>query len=214
MPNAVVAIDSVSALCSEKLMTDGIGTSDYGSGNRLIAQFCDILAPVVTINNTILIGIIHFYANTSGYGAAKVEKAASRWKYQADVALQCKGFKPWILGDKETGKQIGQEVEWLVKTSALGPPGAKMTSFIQYGVGVDKVYEIMKVAEEFGLVDVSGAWTTFCYLANHQDLLAGTQWEGKEKVQFQGGQKAYEALANQAGFYEALLLDMRERVGL
>ena len=43
-------------------------------------------------------------------------------------------------------------------TSAIGPPGQKVTSHIKYGRGIWKEMELADLMIDFGLVQKSGAW--------------------------------------------------------
>ena len=73
--------------------------------------------------------------------------------------MRAKRFSPWLL-EKENN-QIGQEVEWQVVCSALGPPGATTTSYIRYGEGIDKYMELFNLAVDIGIISKGGAWYTF-----------------------------------------------------
>lgn len=191
--NAIVVIDSVSALCNPKLISDGLGTSDYGSGNKLISQFCDLNAATVPLNKAVVVGIVQYYANTSGMGGPK-EKSASRWKYQADVWLQLKYYERWMSGSGDNASQVGQKIHWVVKTSAIGPPGGKAESYLRYGAGIDKNYELFVAAKDLGLVSGAGSWVTLDYLAEKPELLDGTPYEGKAEVKVQGAEAAVNLL--------------------
>lgn len=217
VPGCLVIIDSVSAMMNQKLLTDGLGSSDYGAGNRVIGQFCDSNEAVVPLNDCLVLGIIHYYANTSGMGAAKNEKAASRWKYQSDCAIQCKGFQFWRNGGNDT-PPIGLETDWLVKTSAIGPPGQKGKSFIRFGVGIDKIYELTLIAQDFGLIEASGSWFSLSFLNNveektRKEILTNTELEDKQEYKLQGGFKVSQFLENNPLVCEQLSIQLRGMLG-
>jgi hypothetical protein len=193
VPGGVLLIDSVSSLLGAKLAQDGLGASDFGSSNKIVADFCTLNAPVVKTNDNICVGIVQYYTNTSGYGKKWVEKAAKKWQYQADVQLQVDSYKPWRVGASEDSEQIGHEITWLIKTSALGAP-SKVESFHRFGIGIDKSYELFLIAHGVGLVTGIG-WYTFNFLADKPDLLKGTDFEEKGEVKVQGKEKALALLA-------------------
>ena len=58
-------------------------------------------------------------------------------------------------------------MHWQVATSAIGPPGQKVSSHIKYGRGIWKEMELADLLVDFGLVGKSGAWLT---LPNEEKL--------------------------------------------
>lgn len=202
VPGGVLIIDSISALCNPKVFSDGLGTADYGSGNKLLAQFCDMMAPVVKVNDSVIIGIVQYYANTTGRGADWNEKAAKRWKYQSDFILQCKYTEKYPKGDDVD--QVGQILHWLIKTSGEGSPNRKCESLLRYGVGVDRIYEAFMLGQSVGLVSGKG-WYNFDFLADKPELLVGTEFESKGAVKVQGAENCVGVLRSHPVWAEALL---------
>lgn len=210
-PGGVLVIDSFSSLLSPKLLSDGLGASDFGKNNQYIAQFCESMAPVVKTNDNIVIGILQYYTNTSGYGKKFAEKTAKKLAYQADVQLQIKNSTPWTVGAKEDGELIGQYQDWIIKTSGIGKPGS-ITSYIRYGIGIDKVQELFLLATSLGLIEKGGAWYNFVYL-EAQDLVS-TEYAGKDEVKIQGEAKCNAALEEYPQWLVKLELKVREFLGI
>lgn len=218
-PGCVLIIDSVSALVDSRVLDGGIGTETRGSGAKLVSQFVDVVQGIVPINKNIVCGVTHIIANTSGFGASKVEKAANRWLYQADIRLKATHFDRWAVGatkdNPESGTQIGQIVHWLVQCSALGPPGMKAEGYIRYGVGVDKTYELFENAKAANMIEQSGAWYTLAFMKNHLDLLGVSEWtpEVEKTVKAQGGEKIYQLLSDNPKWMQALQTDITTFLG-
>lgn len=195
--NCVVIIDSISALCDEKVASGGIGTETRGHGAKLVTQFCDTLANAVRINKCIVIGMVHMGANVSGYGSPWVEKAAQRWHYQADVKLRVKNIKPqfWTDGDNKT---VGQKINWICDTCALGRPNGEVEGYIRYGIGVDKLKELIEQAETLGLIEKSGSWFTItCMKDVDKDY-------DEKKYKAQGAEKLYAMISADTLLIETL----------
>ena len=174
-PGSVIIIDSYSALCTEAEITSDMGKMQRADGAKLLAKFCRKVANVIPVNKNIVIGITHLMGNPTGYGAEFKEKSGQAIAYQTDIKLRAKSFKSWTIGTDNT--QIGQEVEWQVICSALGPPGGQITSYIRYGQGVDKQTELISIGCDLGLINKAGAWYTLSFL------------DQKEKTKFQGTEK-------------------------
>lgn len=186
VPNAFIIIDSISALCDEREMTDGVGTETRGGGAKLFSQFCRLNNQKVPIQNTIVVGITHQIHNTSGIGPTKVERAAEMWKYQCDYQLRTVMKTPWKVGERSVGYQVKLEC----KTSRTGPPGLAIDSYVRFNLGIDDLFELMQFGMAMGSIKKSGAWLSLEFLREFPELL-----EDPEKVpQFQGGDKACEAL--------------------
>lgn len=198
VPGSVVIIDSYSALCTEAEITSDMNKMQRADGAKLLAKFCRKVANVIPVNKNIVIGITHLMGNPTGYGAEFKEKSGQAIAYQTDIKLRAKTFKPWTIGSDTT--PVGQEVEWQVMCSALGAPGASMTSYIRYGQGIDKYTEIAQLASDFGIINKAGAWFTMIHL--------------EDKPKFQGLEKVKRYISENPEVYEDLLKQVKEMMGV
>jgi RecA/RadA recombinase len=188
-PGAVVVIDSVSQLVTSGEMENELNKQDRAPGATLMAKFCRRLSNVIPVNDIILIGVLHFVANTSGYGKAKFASGGNKIKYAMDVGLECKKFSIVREGGAEEGQPIGQEVDWITTSTAFAPPGQRATSMITFGIGIDELYEMVEMGIEFGFITQSGSWLKMTYM---QDVVDEKTWgKGKDagkKFNVQGKQ--------------------------
>lgn len=198
VPGCVLIIDSYSALCTEAEITSEMDKMQRADGAKLLAKFCRKVANVIPVNKNIVIGITHLMGNPTGYGAEFKEKSGQAIAYQTDIKLRAKTFKPWLLSADST--QIGQEIEWQVICSALGPPGGNITSYIRYGQGVDKYTEAISLASDMGLIHKGGAWYTLTSLP--------------DKPKFQGTEKVRNYLLENPNAYDDLVKNIKETMGL
>jgi recombination protein RecA len=198
IPGSVVIIDSYSALCTEAEITSDMDKMQRADGAKLLAKFCRKVANVIPVNKNIVIGITHLMGNPTGYGAEFKEKSGQAIAYQTDIKLRAKSFKPWVLSADSS--QIGQEIEWNVICSALGPPGGSITSYIRYGQGIDKQMEIINLASDIGIIHKGGAWYTLTSV--------------EDKPKFQGTEKLRAYLMENPSAYESLLVSVKETMGL
>ena len=198
VPGSVVIIDSYSALCTEAEITSEMDKMQRADGAKLLAKFCRKVANVIPVNKNIVIGITHLMGNPTGYGAEFKEKSGQAIAYQTDIKLRAKTFKPWVLS--ADSNQIGQEIEWQVVCSALGPPGGQITSYIRYGQGIDKYMEAICLASDMGLIQKGGAWYTLTALP--------------DKPKFQGTEKVRSFLLENQQAYEDLVKAIKETMGI
>jgi len=194
IPGSVLIIDSYSALCTEAEITSDMDKMQRADGAKLLAKFCRKVANVIPVNKNIVIGITHLMGNPTGYGAEFKEKSGQAIAYQTDIKLRAKSFKPWTLSADST--QIGQEIEWQVICSALGPPGASITSYLRYGQGIDKHMELINFAVDLGLISKGGAWYTY------------------DKEKFQGMEKLRQYFIDHTEQYKKLESDVKQTMGI
>lgn len=193
-------IDSYSALCTEAEITSDMDKMQRADGAKLLAKFCRKVANVIPVNKNIVIGITHLMGNPTGYGAEFKEKSGQAIAYQTDVKLRAKTFKPWTISADST--QIGQEVDWQVICSALGPPGATITSYIRYGQGIDVHMESIMLACDIGLINKGGAWYTLDFL------------EEEKKQKLQGSEKIRQFLIENPLAYKKLNEAIKKTMGI
>ena len=198
VPGSVIIIDSYSALCTEAEITSEMDKMQRADGAKLLAKFCRKVANVIPVNKNIVIGITHLMGNPTGYGAEFKEKSGQAIAYQTDVKIRAKTFKAWSLG--QDGTQIGQEIQWQVVCSALGPPGGTITSYIRYGEGIDKYTEAINIGADIGVIAKGGAWYTL------------TSSENKPK--FQGVEKVRTFLLEHPKEYEELVTSIKSMMGI
>lgn len=194
IPGCVLIIDSYSALCTEAEITSDMDKMQRADGAKLLAKFCRKVANVIPVNKNIVIGITHLMGNPTGYGAEFKEKSGQAIAYQTDIKLRAKTFKPWVLSADST--QIGQEIEWQVICSALGPPGGSITSYLRYGQGIDKHTELISLAIDIGLINKGGAWYSY------------------EKEKFQGMEKLRQYFVDNHDQYTKLQDSVKETMGI
>jgi RecA/RadA recombinase len=198
VPGSVLIMDSYSALCTEAEITSDMDKMQRADGAKLLAKFCRKVANVIPVNKNIVIGITHLMGNPTGYGAEFKEKSGQSIAYQTDIKLRAKSFKPWILSADST--QIGQEIEWQVICSALGPPGGVITSYLRYGQGIDRYMEAITLAADMGLIHKGGAWYTLTSL--------------EDKPKFQGAEKVRNFLLENPKAYEDLVATIKDTMGV
>ena len=197
-PGSILIIDSYSALCTEAEITSGMDKMQRADGAKLLAKFCRKVSNVIPVNKNIVIGITHLMGNPTGYGAEFKEKSGQAIAYQTDIKLRAKSFKPWTLN--ADSNPIGQEVEWQVICSSLGAPGGKITSYIRYGVGIDRQMELLTLASDIGLINKGGAWYTL-------DFIDG------DKIKLQGAEKVRQYLIDNPEHYIKLQKDVKGIMG-
>jgi recombination protein RecA len=209
-PGCVVIFDSASALCDEAELNEGIGYQNRGGANKLVAGFCRQMANVVPVMGSVVWLVMHVQKEQGPFGGW-TESGSKKALYQADVKIRCLFSRAWKVDDK----QVGQQVNWLIESSAIGPPGGKVESWLRYGIGYDRAYELLQLGEQLGLIAKSGAYYTLTYMSGHLDLLGVPEWsdEVAKSVRAQGGEAVYQMLREHPAWVDALAKDVAAMVG-
>jgi RecA/RadA recombinase len=211
VPHAVIVIDSISSLVTEGEMVNELNKKDRAPGATLMAKFCRRLSNTIPVNDIILIGILHFYANTSGFGKHKLVGGGTKLKYAYDVGLECKGFKFMREGGLEEGRPIGQSVDWITTSTAFAPPGQRGTSMITYGIGIDELYEIVEMSIELGFVQQNKAWFRMAYMEDH---VSAEEWKDGKPFNVNGKEKLVNRIRENEHERELLIKDFHMMMGI
>ena len=210
-PKCLLIIDSESALCDDKELDTGIEYQNRGGVNKVFAGFIRQVSNVIPVQNSIVWCIRHLTQSQSQFGTSWNEKGAMTTQYQADVQMRIKFDKAWCVGSGDKQKQVGQEVHWLIESSALGRPHLEAVSFIRYGTGIDGAYEMINLALDTGLITKAGAWLTADFMKRHLPLLGIEEWneEANKQIKAQGVDKMLTLLNENPSWLQALIQEVK-----
>lgn len=202
VPNVVIIFDSISRLCSEDTLTTSMDdTAGVAADARLFSRFINIASNLVPLNKAIFIGITQQISTIKKMGPQSAERAAKAWKYQCDYQL-----RPIIKADWPSGKSsAGFTITWVCNTSPLGNPGLKADGYLRFGLGFDRLMELIMMAIKAGLIKQAGAWYSLTFLDRdeYKHLFSG------EVPRFQGGDKLYAGIKDRPEWRDALAGEVR-----
>jgi recombination protein RecA len=215
--NSLIIIDSLSSLCSESELSNPVSGQTRLINPRILASFCRKCQSKIAVRDCAMLGINHIISNTSGMPGAKTTMVDSGIKvqYAADMILHVKYFKPWVVNDE----CVGLEVFWNVVNSGLTKPHTKVTSYIRFGQGIDKVMEIFQLGKEFAAIEQSGAWYigTALIQSDHEEVKkyisdnnATSESEITSLFRFQGEAKFCEFLSQHPVFIDVIYKYIKE----
>lgn len=160
--NALLVIDSFSSLSpSNEMNAAGYDGIPPGGANKLVGTWCRRMAPIIPVNNNLVIGIAQVYA-AIGEKVKWATALPNKAKFARSTGLKCTHTEPILAGSGDAARQVGQVAHWIVERSACGPPGAKFASRIRYGEGLDRLGELVEIGTSLRLVEKSGNWLSYC----------------------------------------------------
>jgi recombination protein RecA len=208
----VLVIDSISSLIPEKDLDGDINGMTRPGLPKILSDFVKKMGQIVPNQKCLIIMITHMITNTSGYGVGKMADGGVKIQFQSDTRMEIKSVSPWeIGGNKDTKQVIGLKVTWKIIWSSIGSPYKECESWIRFGHGIDKIQEIIMIAGEMGLINVSGSWYNLDYLDTPEAKLeAGL--ESDAKLNLQGQEKVYNFLSANPKSYEILEKKVKEMI--
>jgi recombination protein RecA len=154
----LIVVDSVAALTPRAEIDGEMGDSHMALQARLMSQAMRKLTAVAARTQT-AIAFINQLRQKIGvvYGNPETTTGGNALKFYASVRLDIRK-----IGVLKNGEEvIGTKTRVKVVKNKVAPPFREAEFEILYGVGVNKLGEIVDLAEKGGLVDRSGAWYAY-----------------------------------------------------
>ena len=160
-----IALDSIGALESRKMLDDGLKgdvKADQGGLQKKIKRIMKLLVGIVKQQDSIAFSAGHYYGNPTGYGDADQIGGGKYPKLAADYIITLKKTQlyanPNAKRAAERGETLGTRIYAATLKNRFCPPFQEAVFEINYIDGVNKVAGIVEVAQELGLVVKSGSW--------------------------------------------------------
>ena len=172
----IVVVDSISALLPAIYFDkDGDDLKQLQDTKQIGAEAKDMTHAVKMLNyankNTLLVLISQQRNQFGSMHASHIPTGGMAVKFFSSTVIklwsseaEANQIKDDIqVGDKFIQQKVGRPVNWIIDYNKLGPPNLSgQYDFYYQGnhVGVDRVAEILDVAEMMGRVERGGAWYT------------------------------------------------------
>lgn len=159
----VVVIDSVAALVPKAELEGEMGESKMGLHARLMSQALRKLTGTVHKNNVLLIFINQLREKIGVmYGDPSVTTGGNALKFYASVRLNVTRSLTADNSVLDKNKEkIGNQTTVKIVKNKIAPPFRKAEFDILYGIGIDKIGEIIRLAKTDGLVKKWGDSITY-----------------------------------------------------
>lgn len=190
----IVIVDSVAALVPLKELEGEIGDSFVGLQARMMSQACRKMSGVLKKSNALLIFINQYRASIgmSGYGGpSRVPSGGKALDYYSSIKLDVARTKS--LSDKE-GVVGANRTKVQVIKNKLAPPYRVAEFDIVFGLGINRLGEIIDCGIQVGAIEKGGAWYT----------IRGEKIQGREAV--------IEYLSENPRISDELEREVRERI--
>lgn len=154
----VVTLDSVAALVPQAELDGDMGDSHMGLHARLMSQALRKLTHSIAKYKTCVIFINQIRQKIGvTFGNPETTTGGNALKFYASVRLDVRR----IGSIKDNGKQIGNEVKITVVKNKVSTPFQTAMICLMFGIGVDKLGEIIDLGTTAGLFEKSGSWYSY-----------------------------------------------------
>lgn len=183
----LVVIDSIAGLVPTALLNGEAGDAHIGLTARLLSSQVNILKNICKQTGCILFCINQIRSNIGGYGAATTTPGGFAIPFYASQRIELAR----VGSEKEGETQVSNKVKITCKKNKVALPFKACQIIIRFGVGIDKVMEIVNMGIDLGVLSKKG---TYIYY-------------GEEKIGF-GFPKARKRLLEDVKLFEKIKKDV------
>jgi recombination protein RecA len=153
----LIIIDSDSSLIPKKVIEGDIGESAIGKKALLNNLSYPKLKSALSTNNVCVVVISQFREKIGVmFGDPRTTQGGHALKFYTDVRMEIN--KSLV---KEGEEVYGHKATIKVVKNKMAPPFRKVDFEIVFGKGIDRDAEIVKLADEFGVINIYGKKVTF-----------------------------------------------------
>lgn len=153
----VVVIDSVAALVPKTEIDGEVGDSKMAPQARMMGQALRMLTADVAKTDTCLIFVNQVRSNIGGYGPSEVTTGGNSLKFYASIRIDIRR----IATNKDGDEAVSNRVRVKVIKNKVSTPFKQVEFNIEFGVGIDKLDELIDIAVDLGIINKAGSWFSY-----------------------------------------------------
>lgn len=151
---SLVVIDSQTAAAPKAILEGEMSDSTISLQARLNSKFCLKVRGLLSLHGCSLIFVSQLRDNIGSMsGETAITTGGKAIRFYSDVR-----WKIWKLNDKD--HELNKTTIDVVKNKIANPYGKAVVNIL-WGIGFDKMGEILSYAEDFGIIKRGGAWYSY-----------------------------------------------------
>lgn len=154
----MIVIDSVAALVPKAELEGEVGDHHVGAQARMMSQSMRMIVGAVNKTGCMVVFVNQIRMKIGVmFGSPETTSGGRALQYAASQRLDIRRIG--AIKDKED--IIGNRTKVKVVKNKLAPPFKQVEFDIRYGVGIDKLAELIELGAEDGVINKSGSWYSY-----------------------------------------------------
>lgn len=167
----VVVIDSVAALVPKKELEGDVGDSTIGLQARLMGQALRKITGAASKNNTLVIFINQLREKIGVmFGSPETTPGGNALKFYSSIRLDIRRSVSADNMVKDGDIALGNLIKVKVIKNKVAPPFTNCEFDVLYGIGIDKIGELIKIGSEKGVIKKWGKTITLLKTGEKFDI--------------------------------------------
>jgi len=154
----ILVVDSVAALVPRSEIEGDMGDSHMGLQARLMSQALRKLTATISKSQTTMIFINQLRSKIGVmFGSPETTTGGNALKFYASMRIDIRR----IASIKDKDAIVGNQCRVKIKKNKMFPPFREAVFDIMYGRGIDRLSDMVGVAERDGFIKKSGSWYSY-----------------------------------------------------
>ena len=148
----LVIIDSHTAAVPKAVLEGEVGDVKIALQARINSTGLMKIKPLLEKNRCTVIGLSQLRTAIGDYGDPNKPTGGNAWKFYTDMRVK---ISKSVDKEKEMNKTTAEVIK-----NKCAPPFGKAVYNIVWGIGIDRLQEVVDMAAEFKLITLAGGWYT------------------------------------------------------
>lgn len=149
----LIVLDSHTSMIAKQRLTGDIGDAKVAPEARVNSDALRKIHPALDKYKCTLIGVSQLRDNIGGMGDTKVPTGGNSWKFYPDMRIK-------IFKQLDRENETNDTTIEIVKNKCAKPFG-KCKIPIAWGIGIDKIQELINEAISKGVIKKAGSWFSY-----------------------------------------------------